>query len=80
MNKTILWVLSGLILLVSCQAQAYVGPGAALTLIGVLFGWIAAVVTAIGMVLIWPFYKLYQWWRNKRAVKLDNNHQQQNHQ
>ena len=46
-------------------AMAYVGPGAGLTLLGALWGLIAAVVMSIGFVLLWPIRRLLR--RNKQA-------------
>lgn len=36
-------------------ALAYVGPGAGLTLLGALWGLIAAVVMSVGFIILWPF-------------------------
>ena len=36
-------------------AQAYVGPGAGITLIGALIGLVSAVLLALWAVLRWPF-------------------------
>ena len=38
-------------------AQAYVGPGAGITLIGALIGLVSAVFLALWAVLRWPFRK-----------------------
>ena len=35
-------------------AQAYVGPGAGLSLLGALWGLLAALVAAVAFVLLWP--------------------------
>ena len=48
----------GLALLLSAaplSAQAYVGPGAGLSLVGAAIGLLLAIVTALGFVLLWPF-------------------------
>lgn len=47
-------------------AQAYVGPGAAIALVGTLFGFSAAVATSIAFVIAWPAYKLYQWHKKRK--------------
>ena len=44
-------------LLVPLAAQAYVGPGAGITLIGALIGLVSAVFLALWAVLRWPFRK-----------------------
>lgn len=42
----------------STPAQAYIGPGAGITMLGALWGVIAAIVLAIGAVLFWPIRAL----------------------
>ena len=42
------------------------GPGAGLTLLGALWGLIAAVVVSVGFILIWPLRRLMR--RNRQAV------------
>jgi hypothetical protein len=39
-------------------ATAYVGPGAGITVIGALWGLIAGVVMAVGVILFWPIRML----------------------
>lgn len=39
-------------------AQAYIGPGAGITMLGALWGVIAAVLLALGAVLFWPIRAL----------------------
>lgn len=48
-------------------ALAYVGPGAGITLLGALWGLIAGVVLAIGIILFWPLRLLLR----KRKAKLE---------
>jgi hypothetical protein len=52
--------------LATSPAFAYVGPGAGLTLLGALWGLIAAVVVSVGFILLWPLRRLMR--RNKPAV------------
>jgi hypothetical protein len=52
-------------------ALAYVGPGAGLTLLGALWGLVAAVVMSVGFVLLWPIRRLLR--RNKQAGAVSNN-------
>jgi hypothetical protein len=47
-------------------AAAYVGPGAGITVIGALWGLIAGVVMAIGVILFWPIRLLL---RKRKANK-----------
>jgi hypothetical protein len=51
-------------------ASAYVGPGAGLTLVGALWGLIAAVVLSIGFVILWPFRRLLR--RHRRPAMDDD--------
>lgn len=39
----------------AAPAIAYVGPGAGLTLLGALWGLIAAIVMSVGFIILWPF-------------------------
>jgi type VI protein secretion system component VasK len=50
-------------------AMAYVGPGAGISLIGALVGLVAAVFTALGVVLSWPIRKIL---KRSRAAKQAN--------
>lgn len=49
-------------------AQAYVGPGAGVTLIGAAIGLIVAVVVALGVVIMWPLRRAF---KRKRAGQAD---------
>lgn len=54
------WTIAGLVGLAAsfsfaAPALAYVGPGAGLTLLGALWGLIAAVVMSVGFIILWPF-------------------------
>jgi hypothetical protein len=53
-------------------ALAYVGPGAGVSLFGAAFGLIAAVVSAIGFVLLWPIRALVKKWRAAAKAKGTN--------
>jgi len=50
----------------SDAAMAYVGPGAGISLIGALVGLVAAIFTALGVVLSWPIRKVL---KRRRAGK-----------
>jgi type VI protein secretion system component VasK len=41
-------------LLYTASAEAYIGPGAGLSLLGALWALIAAVVAAVGFIALWP--------------------------
>ncbi len=40
--------------LAAAPAQAYIGPGAGITMLGALWGVVVAVALAVGAVLFWP--------------------------
>jgi hypothetical protein len=62
------WSLISLIFVtVAAPAMAYVGPGAGITMLGALWAVIAAVVLAIGGILIWPIRRLLS--RSKPAAR-----------
>ena len=52
-------------LLTALPAQAYVGPGAGLSLLSALWAVLAAVFVAVGFVLLWPIRKMMR--NRKRA-------------
>jgi len=56
-------------LLLPTAASAYIGPGAGASLAGSLLGVLAAIVTALAIVLFWPLRLLYKKIKgNKQAV------------
>ena len=48
------------------DAQAYVGPGAGISVLGALWGLIVGVVMAIGVILFWPIRMML---RKRKAAK-----------
>ncbi|HWA49463.1 MAG TPA: hypothetical protein VG742_14400 [Dongiaceae bacterium] len=52
----------------TAPALAYVGPGAGLTLLGALWGLIAAVVMSVGFIVLWPFRRFLWGRRHKREA------------
>lgn len=54
----LIWALCALLL--PTAASAYIGPGAGASLAGSLFGVLAAIVVAIGVVLFWPLRLMYK--------------------
>jgi protein-S-isoprenylcysteine O-methyltransferase Ste14 len=51
-------VVTVLLLCVSITANAYVGPGAGISVLGSLLGILATIVLAIGAILMWPVRKM----------------------
>ncbi len=49
-------------------ASAYVGPGAGLSLLGALWGLLAAVLAALAFIILWPFRKMLKGRRDKAAI------------
>jgi membrane protein implicated in regulation of membrane protease activity len=54
--------------LVSMAAEAYVGPGAGITLLSALWAVLLAVVLALGGLLIWPVRALRRRLRQRKAL------------
>lgn len=46
------------LLAAAAPASAYVGPGAGLSLLGALWGVVAAVVAALSFMIIWPLRRM----------------------
>lgn len=46
---------AGLLLLYTAPADAYIGPGAGLSLLGALWALIVAVAAALAFLVLWPF-------------------------
>jgi hypothetical protein len=60
-------IISLLILaLFSLTAEAYVGPGAGISVLGSLLGILATIVVAIGAIILWPVRKMMK--RKKAAA------------
>jgi hypothetical protein len=49
-------------------ALAYIGPGAGASLAGSLFGVLAAIGVALGVVLFWPLRLMYKKIRGNKSV------------
>ena len=49
-------------------ADAYVGPGAGITMLGALFAVIMAILFAVGGLLYWPIRTMRRRWRQSAAV------------
>lgn len=46
---------AGLLLLYTAPADAYIGPGAGLSLLGALWALLGAVAAALAFLVLWPF-------------------------
>ena len=66
MRNLTLWlglVLFTLTVAAAAPAQAYIGPGAGITMLGALWGVVIAVALAVGAVLFWPIRLLIRKFR-----------------
>jgi len=59
-------------LLTALPAHAYVGPGAGLSLLSALWAVLAAIVVAVGFVLMWPLRKMMRKRKANRTAKPAN--------
>jgi len=57
--------LTMILIVLAGPAQAYVGPGAGVSLIGAAVGLIFAIVLALGVIVLWPLRRLLK--RRKTA-------------
>jgi hypothetical protein len=57
-----------LVVVGTCPAWAYVGPGVGLTLVGSLVGLCLAILAALGAVIMWPLRRLMKSLRARRAA------------
>lgn len=63
------WGVAALLLALSTSAEAYIGPGAGLSLIGSLFGWIAGLFLTLFAIILWPLrYVVRRLFRRKRGT------------
>lgn len=67
MSRPNLFVLFIAALLVSGIANAYVGPGAGISVLGSLLGILATIVLAIGAIIVWPLRKMMKRKKAKAA-------------
>jgi membrane protein implicated in regulation of membrane protease activity len=64
MKKLSFLIASLAIVSISASAQAYVGPGAGLSLLGALWALLVAILAAVGFIFAWPIRK---WLRKRKA-------------
>jgi type VI protein secretion system component VasK len=57
LNRFVTPVVAAGLLLYTTAAEAYIGPGAGLSLLGALWALIAAIVAALGFIVLWPLRK-----------------------
>jgi hypothetical protein len=67
--KSVVAIALGLVLFAT-PAFAYIGPGAGITMLGALWGVIAAVVLALAAVLLWPLRMLLR--RRRKGARPAN--------
>lgn len=53
---------------VSAPLQAYIGPGAGISVLGSLLGILATIVVAIGAIVMWPVRKMM---KRRKAASAD---------
>ena len=74
MNARILAFIGALCaLFLPTAASAYIGPGAGASLAGSLFGVLAAIAVAIGVVLFWPLRLMYKKIKGNKSVTRNAN-------
>jgi predicted Kef-type K+ transport protein len=69
MKKLTALLICSSLLSIPLMAEAYVGPGAGLSLLGALWALILALGTAVLFVLAWPIRRLL---RHRREARLEN--------
>ena len=65
------WVVVVLLAVVPLAAQAYVGPGAGVGMIGSLLAVLGAVLLAIVGLVLWPLRMIRKRWHAKRGSKTE---------
>lgn len=76
-KKIIVFASTATVLLVPMAALAYIGPGAGASLAGSLLAVLAAIVTAIAIVLFWPLRLLYKKLKANKRTNLGSRDQAQ---
>lgn len=52
----------------ACPAQAYVGPGAGLGVLGALLAILLAVLATVVGVVLWPVRAIMRWWKARHGT------------
>lgn len=68
MSKSIKTGLLALLLVISGQALAYIGPGAGISVVGSLLSILATFFVAVGAILFWPIRKMLKRRRARRET------------
>lgn len=63
-------ILFALLLTQPVLAYAYVGPSAGLSLFSAAVGFLVAIFSAIGIILLWPIRMLLKWIRGNANAKM----------
>jgi hypothetical protein len=58
--------------LISSGAQAYIGPGPGIALLGPVFTAVLVTLVSAFALLIFPFRRAYQWWKARRQRAREN--------
>lgn len=71
------WVCVGvLVALIFCLAgsgaQAYIGPGPGIALLGPVFTAVLVTLVSAFALLVFPFRRAYQWWKARRQRAREN--------
>jgi membrane protein implicated in regulation of membrane protease activity len=66
------WLAVLFLLLFCVSAEAYVGPGSGLSVLGSLWAVLVGIVLAIVAILTWPLRLLWRRWRRKRSSAQDS--------
>lgn len=63
----------------TASAQAYVGPGAGLSLLGALWALLVAILAAVGFIFAWPIRKWLRKRKARHAASAGENSEKQPH-
>jgi len=74
MNKSILFLMSSFLFLISFPSYAYIGPGMGGGVVAIIFGFFAAIFLALWAILSYPIKRAIKRWRDKKVIgnKSDN--------
>ena len=64
----LVYLLMFLLLTLSVPANAYIGPGAGISVVGSLLGILATIFVAIGAIVFWPLRK----WQKRRKARRES--------
>jgi len=61
-----------MVILLSTEVSAYVGPGTGISLIGAIIAVLAAVLFTIGGIFLWPFRAFKRWMKKRKGEEPGN--------